>query len=103
MDQITQIFIYKCTVFILIFQIDVESTEFRQPRRNRKRDLFKRVMSSSHYRSNTSEADSQGNSPVKSTVSEHYIHVTDKCMNIEQVNDKTFYHFSLYTIQTHIK
>lgn len=72
-------------------QIDAESAEFRQPRRNRKRDLLKRVMSSSHQRSNTSEADSQGNSPVKSTVSENFMHVTDK-MFCDEVEHKTFSH-----------
>lgn len=57
---------------IPIFQIGIEETECRQPRRNRKRDLLKRVMASSHHRSNTVEADnsSERNSPVKSTVSE---------------------------------
>lgn len=35
--------------------IDKDTDECRQPRRSRKRDLLKRVMSSSHHRSNTIE------------------------------------------------
>lgn len=43
-------------IFNSIDLIDKESGEGRQPRRSRKRDLLKRVMSSSHHRSNTIEA-----------------------------------------------
>lgn len=54
--------------------IDKDTDECRQPRRSRKRDLLKRVMSSSHHRSNTIEiSDSERNSPTrdaKSIVSE---------------------------------
>lgn len=63
-------------MFIPIVLIDKDSDECRQPRRSRKRDLLKRVMSSSHHRSNTIEAsDSERNldSPTrdaKSIVSE---------------------------------
>lgn len=54
--------------------IDKESKDGRQPRRSRKRDLLKRVMSSSH-RANTIEV-SDTDSPVrdvKSIVSEFSI------------------------------
>ena len=63
-------------MFISIVLIDKDSDECRQPRRSRKRDLLKRVMSSSHHRSNTIEiSDSERNldSPTrdaKSIVSE---------------------------------
>lgn len=61
--------------FNSIVLIDKGSGDGRQPRRNRKRDLLKRVMSSSHQRSNTIDvSDSERfDSPVrdvKSIVSE---------------------------------
>lgn len=39
-------------------------------------------MSSSRHRSNTIETDSQGNSPIKSNVSENYIQETDVHLNM---------------------
>lgn len=58
-------------MLIFTVNLDTELTECRQPRRNRKRDLLKRVMSSSHHRSNANEtSNSERNSPVRSTVSE---------------------------------
>lgn len=63
-------------ISIRIILIDKDSDECRQPRRSRKRDLLKRVMSSSHHRSNTieiSESERNFDSPTrdaKSIVSE---------------------------------
>lgn len=60
-------------------QTDKDTVECRQPRRSRKRDLLKRVMSSSHHRSNTIEAsDSERilDSPMKSMVSEFSSNIT---------------------------
>lgn len=59
-------------LFISYCWTDKGATEIRQPRRIRKRDFLKRVLSSSHHRSNTVDVnDSEGNSesPVKSIVS----------------------------------